>query len=217
MTTWKIIAWIRQTFIGKVMSLFLYILSRLVIAFLPRSKCHVILCCSQNLQWFWSQESKVSHCFHCFSIYMPWKDGTRCHDLRFWMLSCKPVCFFCCCCFVSQFFHSPVSLSSRGLFSPSSLSAIWVLSSVYLRLFLFPPAILIQACASSSLAFHMMCSASNLNKQGYNSEPVHCCMVLESVSILKFFVSLSCLSLLLPHYEQTDRPFGDLRQHIELV
>ena len=98
--------------------------------------------------------------------------------------------FCCCCCFVSQFFHSPVSLSSRGLFSPSSLSAIWVLSSVYLRLFLFPPAILIQACASSSLAFHMMCSASNLNKQGYNSEPVHCCMVLESVSIPKFFVSL---------------------------
>ena len=23
------------------------------------------------------------HCFHCFPIYFPWSDGTRCHDLRF--------------------------------------------------------------------------------------------------------------------------------------
>ena len=28
-----------------------------------------------------TQENKVSHCFHCFPIYLPWKDGTRCHDL----------------------------------------------------------------------------------------------------------------------------------------
>ena len=27
--------------------------------------------------------SKVSHCFHCFPIYLPWSDGTRCHDLTF--------------------------------------------------------------------------------------------------------------------------------------
>ena len=26
---------------------------------------------------------KVWHCFHCFPIYFPWRDGTRCHDLRF--------------------------------------------------------------------------------------------------------------------------------------
>ena len=38
MTTGKIIALIRQTFVGKVMSLFLNMLSRLVITFLPRSK-----------------------------------------------------------------------------------------------------------------------------------------------------------------------------------
>ena len=29
------------------------------------------------------QKNKVSHCFHCFSIYLPWGDGTRCHDLSF--------------------------------------------------------------------------------------------------------------------------------------
>ena len=39
MTTRKTIALTRWTFVGKVMSLFFNILSRLVIAFLPRSKC----------------------------------------------------------------------------------------------------------------------------------------------------------------------------------
>ena len=43
--------------------------------------------------------------------------------------------------------------------------------SVYLRLLIFLLAILIQACASSSLAFHMMYSAYKLNKQGNNIEP----------------------------------------------
>ena len=38
LATWKTIALTRQTFVGKVMSLLLNILSRLVIAFLPRSK-----------------------------------------------------------------------------------------------------------------------------------------------------------------------------------
>ena len=33
---------------------------------------------------FGAQKNKVWHCFHCFPIYFPWSDGTRCHDLRFW-------------------------------------------------------------------------------------------------------------------------------------
>ena len=32
---------------------------------------------------FGAQKNKVSHCFHCFPIYFPWSDGTRCHDLSF--------------------------------------------------------------------------------------------------------------------------------------
>ena len=48
------------------------------------------------------------------------------------------------------------------------LSAIRVVSSAYLRLLIFLPAILIPACASSSLAFLMMYSAYKLNKQGGN-------------------------------------------------
>ena len=42
MTTGKIIALTRWTFVGKVMSLLFNKLSRLVIAFLPRSKCLLI-------------------------------------------------------------------------------------------------------------------------------------------------------------------------------
>ena len=42
MTTGKTIALIRQTFVGKVMSLLFNMLSRLVIAFLPRSKHRLI-------------------------------------------------------------------------------------------------------------------------------------------------------------------------------
>ena len=61
------------------------------------------------------------------------------------------------CWALSQLFHSPLSLSSRGFL---------VVSSAYLRLLIFLPAILIPAYASSSLAFHMMYSAYKLNKHG---------------------------------------------------
>ena len=77
MTTGKIIALTRWTFVGKVMSLLLNMLSRLVITFLPRSKRLLI-------SWLLSPSAvileppkiKVWHCFHCFPIYFPWSDGT---------------------------------------------------------------------------------------------------------------------------------------------
>ena len=31
---------------------------------------------------------KFCHCFHCFPIYLPWSDGTRCHDLSFLNVEC---------------------------------------------------------------------------------------------------------------------------------
>ena len=55
----------------------------------------------------------------------------------------------------------------KRLFSSSLLSAIRVVSSAYLRLLLFIPAVLIPACDSSSLSLHMMYS-NKLNKQGDN-------------------------------------------------
>ena len=42
MTTGKIIALTRQAFVGKVMSLLFNMLSRLVVTFLPRSKCLLV-------------------------------------------------------------------------------------------------------------------------------------------------------------------------------
>ena len=55
MSTGKTIALTRQTFVGKVMSLLFNMLSRLVIAFLPRSKCLLKFHgCNHHLQCFWS-------------------------------------------------------------------------------------------------------------------------------------------------------------------
>ena len=72
MTTGKTIALTRQTFVDKVMSLLLNMLSRLAITFLPRSKRLLI-------SWLQSPsavileppQNKVCHCFHCFAIYLP--------------------------------------------------------------------------------------------------------------------------------------------------
>jgi len=59
----------------------------------------------------------------------------------------------------------------KRLFSSSSLSAIRVVSSAYLRLLIFLPAVLIPACNSSSPELLMMYSAYKLNKQGLNIQP----------------------------------------------
>ena len=84
MTTGKNIALTRWTFVSKVMSLFFNMLSRLVIAFLPRSK-HLLISWLQSPSTVILEppQNKVSHCFHCFPIYWPWSDGAGCHDLHF--------------------------------------------------------------------------------------------------------------------------------------
>ena len=75
-------------------------------------------------------------------------------------------------CFIGfLFILLVVSFAMQKLFSSSSLSAIRVVSSAYLRLLIFLPAILIPACASSSPAFLMMYSAYKLNKPGDNIQP----------------------------------------------
>ena len=81
---WKTIALIRQTFVSKAMSLLFIMLSRLVIAFLPRSKRLLILQLqSPSVVIIEPKRKKVSHAFHCFPIYFPRSDGTRCYDLSF--------------------------------------------------------------------------------------------------------------------------------------
>ena len=83
MTTEKTIALTRRTFVDKVMSLLLNILSRLVITFLPRSKCLLISWLQLPSAVILEPRKIVWHCFHCFPIYFSWSDGTRCHDLSF--------------------------------------------------------------------------------------------------------------------------------------
>ena len=102
MTTGKTIALTRWTFVGKVMSLLFNMLSRLVIAFLPRSKRLLISwlqspSCSDLGGVFLKQWFPLFP--HLFA--MEWWDR-------------KPWSYFSECWVLSQFFHSPLSLSSRG-------------------------------------------------------------------------------------------------------
>ena len=83
MTTGKTIALTRRTFVGEVMSLLFNMLSRLVIAFLPRNKRLLILWLQSPATVILEPKNIVCHCFHCFPIYLPWSDGTGCHDLTF--------------------------------------------------------------------------------------------------------------------------------------
>ena len=150
MTNGKTIALTRWTFVGKVMSLLFNMLSRLVTAILSQSKCLLI-------SWLQStsavilepHQNNVSHCFHCFPSICHEVMGWDAMILVFWILS--------------QPFHSPFYFHQE-LFSFSSLSAIRVVSSAYLRLLIFLPEILIPACASSCLMFHMIYSAYKLYK-----------------------------------------------------
>ena len=160
MTAEKTIALTRRTFVGKVMSLLLNMLSRLVITFFPRSK-HLLSSCLQSPSALILEPRKRKS--DTVSTVSP----SICHEvmgsdamiLVFWMLSFKPT-----------FPLSPFTFTKR-LFGSSSLSAIRVVSSAYLRLLIFLPAVLIPACASSSPVFLMMYSAYKLNKQGDNTQP----------------------------------------------
>ena len=145
MTTGKTIALTRQTFVAKVMSLLFNMLSRLVTTFLPRSK-HLLISWLQSASAVILEPLKNKVC-HCFPIYLPWSDGTRCHDLRF---------------LNTESFKPTFSLSSftciKRLLSSSSLSAIRVVSSVYLRLLIFLLEILSNLCfIQSSISHDVVC------------------------------------------------------------
>ena len=160
MTTGKTIASTRWTFVGKVMSLLLNMLSRLVITFLPRSKRLLI-------SWLQSPAAVILEPKKIKSDTVSTVSPSISHEVMgpdamifvFWMLSFKPIFSLSTFTFIKSRFRS------------SSLSAIRVVSSAYLRLLIFLPAILIPACLSSSPAFLMMYSAYKLNKQGDNIQP----------------------------------------------
>ena len=161
MTTGKTIALIRQTFVSKIMSLLFNMLPRLVIAFLPRSKRPLI-------SWLQSPSAVILEPKKIESLTVSIVSPSVSHEVMrpdvmifvFWMLSFRPG-------------FSLSSLTFKGFFSSSSHSAIRIVSSAYLRLMVFLPAILIPACATSSLAFHMMYSACKLNKHSDNIQLWH--------------------------------------------
>ena len=89
MTTGKTTALAIWIFVSKMI---FNMLSRLVIAFFPRNKRLLI-------SWLQSPsavilelpQNKVCHFFHWFPIYLPWSDGTGCHDLSFLNVELKTV------------------------------------------------------------------------------------------------------------------------------
>ena len=135
---------------------------------------------------FEAQENKVC----TVSIASP----SICHEMMeldamifiFWMLSFKAAFSFS-------------SFTFKKPFSSSLLSPIRVVSSVYLRLLMFLPEILIPACASSSPAFHMMCSAYELNKQGGKMQPCHTLFPILNQSVVPCLVLTAghCIWILL--------------------
>ena len=148
MTTGKTIALTRRTFVGKVMALLFNMLSRLVITFFPR--CRRLL-----ISWLQSPSAVILEPRKIKSATVSTVSPSISHEVMgpdamifvFWMLSFKPT----------------FSLSSftfiKRLFSSSSLSAIRVVSSAYLRLLIFLPAILIPACAffQPSVSHDVLC------------------------------------------------------------
>ena len=131
MTTGKTIAWTRRTFVGKVMSLLLNMLSRLVITSLPRSKRFLI-------SWLQLPSAVILEPKKIKSDTVSTVSPSISHEVMgpdamifvFWMLSFKPT-------------FSLSTFTFKRLFSSSSLSAVRVVSSAYLRLLIFLLAIYI--------------------------------------------------------------------------
>ena len=152
MTTGKTTALTRQIFVGKVMALLFNMLSRLVIAFLPGSK-HLLI------SWLQSPSAMILEPKEMNSVTV---SPSISHEV---MGPDVMIFVFSMLNFKAAFSLSFFTFIKR-LFSSFSLSAIWVVSSAYLRLLIFLLTILIPVCASPSLAFHMMYTAKKLNKQG---------------------------------------------------
>ena len=107
---------------------------------------------------FGAPKNKICHCFHFFPSISNEVMELDAMILVFWILSFKPAVSLSLFAFIKR------------LFSFSSLSAIRVVSSAYLKLLIFFLAIL-TPCESSSPAFHMIYSAYKLNKQSDNIQP----------------------------------------------
>ena len=136
---------------------------------------------------FRAQEEEICHYFHISPFYLVWSNGARFHDLSF-----------------KRFFHYPPSPLSRGSLVPP-LSAIRVVSSTYLRLFMFLLPVLIPACNSSSPAFLMMCSVHSLNKQGDSRQPCRTPFSVLNQSVVPYRVLTCCFLTCLQVSQETGK------------
>ena len=103
MMTGKTIALARWAIVSKVMSLLFNMLSRLVIAFLLRSKC-LLISWLQSPSAVILEPKKIKYV--TFFIVSP----SICHEV----MGLDAMLFVVECCVLSQLFHSLLSLSSRG-------------------------------------------------------------------------------------------------------
>ena len=118
---------------------------------------------------FGAQDNKICHCFHFFPFYLPWSDGTGCHDLSFLNAEFQGSLF-------TLLFHphqEALKKKKRGsLALLHFLPLVWCYLQIW-GCWLLLLAVLIPACDSSRLAFHMMYSAYKLNKQGNSTQPCY--------------------------------------------
>ena len=110
MTTGKTIALTRLTLAGKVMSLLFNKLSRLVVAFLPRNKCLLISCLQSPFEVILEPKNIKSV---MVSVVPPWSGGTRCHDLSFLNVECKPTFSLYSFKFINRLFTSSLLSAIR--------------------------------------------------------------------------------------------------------
>ena len=107
MTTGKTIVLTRWTFVGKVMFLLFNMLSRLVIAFLPRSK-HLLI------SWLQSPSAVILETRKIKSVTVSIIAPSICHGV----MGPDAMILVFECWILSEFFHSLLSLSSRDSFVP---------------------------------------------------------------------------------------------------
>ena len=148
-------------------------LSRLVIVFLPRSK-HLLI------SWLQSASAVILEPPKIKSVTVYIVSSSICYEV---MGLDAMILVFCVLGFKPVFPLSSFTFMKR-LFSFSLLSAIRVVPSAYLKLLMFLLAILIPACVSSSLVFHIMYSVYKLKKQGDNIQPWHTHFTIYNQSIV---------------------------------
>ena len=118
-----------RTFVSKMMSQLFNMLPRFVnFSFKEKSSFNFLAAVTVHSD-FGGQENKI-WLFPHFPIYLPWSDGTRCHDLSF---------------LNTEFYFSLFTLIIKSFFFSSSLSAIRVVSSESLKLLIFLPDLFISA------------------------------------------------------------------------